>query len=349
VSDAAAARAPADPIAPIRGPWLVTGASGFIGGRLVERLAGSGGMVRCLVRPRSDTSRLGDLDVELAVGDLSDAPSLAQAADGCRYVVHCAAMVSDWATKSEIKQANVTGTGNLLVASAAASVERFVHVSSTDVYGHPGGAAVAESHRGGGFANWYAQTKLEAEAEVARVHGEGGMDTVIVRPATVYGPGSKDVIGEIARAIRAGHMLLIAGGRAVAGLCYVENLVDATLLAALSDEVSGRALNVTDGLDVTWRKFTDDLADGLGCRHPRLSLPYPVASAIGFTLEHGYRWLRGATGVSVPALLSRQAVQVLGRDQDFSNRLARELLGWEPRVDYATGLEETLGWLRAWL
>lgn len=331
------------------GLCLLTGASGFIGGRLAGRLAGEGYRVRCLVRASSDTSKLAELDVELAVGDLADRDSLVRAADGCRYVLHCGALVSDWATKAEIARANVTGTRNALDAAVAASVERFVHFSTTDVYGHPGGSSIEETHAAARFANWYAQTKLEAEAEVMSAHAARGLDVVILRPASVYGPGSTEVVGEIARAIAAGHMLLVDRGRAIAGLCYVENVIDAALLALTAGAGAGRAFNIADGLDVTWKRFTDDLAAGLGCRGARWSLPYAVASAIGFSLEHGYRALRRSTGASVPPLLSRQAVQVLGVDQDFSNRRAREALGWEPRVSYAAGLEATLAWLHAWL
>jgi nucleoside-diphosphate-sugar epimerase len=79
----------------------------------------------------------------------------------------------------------------------------------------------------------------------------------------------------------------------------------------------------------------------------RWSIPYWAANGIGFSLEHGYRFLRRTTRLSTPPLLSRQAVQMLGRDQSFSNQKARELLGWEPRVDYAAGLDATLAWLKS--
>ncbi len=325
---------------------LVTGASGFIGGRLAGRLAQEGYSVRCLVRASSDTSRLEELDVQIAVGDLTQAGSLIRAVEGCHYVLHCGALVSDWATTAEIAAVNVEGTRNLLEAAVGASVRRFVHFSSTDVYGYPDGAAIEETYAAARFRNWYAQTKLDAEAEVRRVGGARALDAVILRPATVYGPGSTDVIGEIARAIQGGHMLLVDHGRALAGLCYVENLMDAAVLALHHEAAPGHAFNVSDGLDVTWKEFTDDLAEGLGCSKARWSLPYWIASSIGFSLEHGYRLLRRTTGLSAPPLLSRQAVQVLGKNQDFSNRKLREMLGWEPRVDYATGLEATLAWLR---
>jgi nucleoside-diphosphate-sugar epimerase len=324
---------------------LVTGASGFIGGHLAERLVQDGYQVRCLVRESSDTSHLDQLDVEIAVGDLTSATSLTRAAEGCRYVFHCGALVSDWGTPEEIARINVEGTRNVLQASVHASVERFVHFSTTDVYGYPGGAAIDETYAGTRFRNWYAQTKRAAEAEVRRVERAHGLEAVVLRPATVYGPRSTDVVGEIARAMRKGNMLLVGGGRAVAGLCYVDNLVDAALLALRHDAAPGQAFNATDGLAITWREFTEGLADGLGCSPARWSMPYWMANGIGFSLEHGYRVLRRTTRLSTPPLLSRQAVQVLGRNQDFSNRKARELLGWEPRVGYAAGLEATLDWL----
>jgi nucleoside-diphosphate-sugar epimerase len=330
-----------------RAPVLVTGATGFIGGHLARRLVQEGHRVRCLARATSDTSLLDELGVEVAVGDLASAGSLAAAARGCRYVVHCAALVSDWATVEEIEGANVVGTRNLLEACVAASVQRFVHFSSTDVYGYPGGAAIDETHAAARFRNWYAQTKLAAEAEVRGAERTHALDVVILRPATVYGPRSTAVIGEIARAIRGRHMILIDRGRAIAGLCYVDNLMDAALLALRHDAARGQAFNVTDGLDVTWRQLTDGLATGLGASRVRWSLPYWLASAIGSSLEHGYRFVHRTTRLTTSPLLSRQAVHVMGIDQDFSNAKARELLGWEPRVDYAAGLEATLSWLRA--
>jgi nucleoside-diphosphate-sugar epimerase len=310
-------------------------------------LVTDGYAVRCLVRASSDTARLDELDVQMIVGDLTSAPSLARAVEDCHYIFHCGALVTDWATTEEISHTNVAGTRSLLEAAVGASVKRFIHISSTDVYGYPDGTGIDESYVDTRFRNWYAQTKRAAEAEVQRVAERSALETVILRPATVYGPGSQEVVGEIARAIEGRHMLLVDGGRAIAGLCYVENLIDAALLALGHDTAPGKAFNISDGLDITWKQFTDDLAEGLGCSQVRWSLPYWLANGIGFSFEHGYRLLRKATGLTLPPLLSRQAVQVLGKNQDFSNRRARETLGWTPRVDYATGLEATLAWLRS--
>jgi nucleoside-diphosphate-sugar epimerase len=324
---------------------LVTGATGFIGSHVVRRLVIEGYQVRCLARATSDTSTLAGLDLEFVRGDLTDARAVAGAAAGCDVVVHCGALVSDWAAVDEIRRINVGGTRNVMDAALAASVRRVVHISTTDVYGYPGGRNVDERQHHARFANWYAQSKREAEAEVRRLEGQVGPEVVILRPATVYGPGSKEVVGEMAKAIRRRQMLMIDGGRAVAGLVHVENVVDAVMLA-LGDKAAGETFNVTDGLDVTWKRFLADIAAGLGCAPPRWSIPYKVAGPLAATLEHGYRAVHSLTGFTSPALLSRQAVNVLGCDQDFSSLRIRETLGWEPRVTYAAGLEDTVAWLR---
>jgi nucleoside-diphosphate-sugar epimerase len=246
-----------------------------------------------------------------------------------------------------MNRVNVEGTRNVMSAARTASVRRVIHFSSTDVYGHPGTNGIDESYTPTRFSNWYSRTKLEAESHVRDAAGDGDLEAVILRPATIYGPRSVNVVGEIAKAIRGGNMILIGGGRALAGLCYIDNLVDAALLALTEKAAAGETFNVTDGLAVTWRTFVDDMAGGLGCAQVRWSAPYWVASGLGFSMEQAYRLLRATTRVRTAPLLSRQAVDVMGRDQSFSNAKIRRVLGWEPRVDYQSGLRATLDWLSA--
>ncbi len=340
--------APAGPGAPPpAADCLVTGASGFIGRHLAARLALQGRRVRCLVRPTSDTRPLQRLPVQTVTGDLADPVSLVRAVAGCRVVFHCGAMVTDWATVAELQRTNVLGTRNLVAAALGASVERFIHFSTTDVYGSRGRRPVDEDYASPRFSNWYAHTKLTAEQAVLGAHQQDGLPAVVLRPATVYGPGSQEVVGEIARALEQRSMVLIGGGHAQAGLVYVDNLVDAAVCAIGVDAAVGQAFNVTDGLSVTWKQFTDDLARGLGCPEARYSLPFPVAQALGAGLEHGYRLLRRTTGLRTRPLLSRQAVHVLGAEQRFATDRIRRLLEWSPQVGYVDGLAATLEWLRS--
>ena len=127
---------------------------------------------------------------------------------------------------------------------------------------------------------------------------------------------------------------------------YIDNLIDAALLALQHDDATGQAFNVSDGLDVTWREFTDGLARGLGRPEVRWSMPYRVANGVGFALEHGYRALRRATRHDVAAAALTPGGARDGPRPGLQCRKAREVLGWEPRVSYEDGLEKTLAWLQ---
>jgi len=293
-------------------------------------------------------SLLRELGAELVQGDLTDAKSVERAVAGCRYVVHCAARVSDWGTVAEIRAANTGGTRNVLEAARRAHVERVVHVSTTDVYGHPGGRQLDEdTPYAARFRNWYTATKIEAEQDALDFHRVHAGSVVVLRPATVYGPRSTNVVLEIADALRRKQMMLVDGGRAIAGLVYVGNVVDAVVLALGEGVPAGQPFNVSDGLPTTWKQFVDALAERLGCPPVTRSMPYGVANAVGFGLEHGYRALRGMFGIESDALLSRQAVQVMGVDQDFCTQRARSVLGWSPRTGLDAGLDATVAWLNA--
>jgi oxidoreductase len=325
---------------------LVTGASGFLGSHLVDRLLREGASVRCLVRSTSKLDVLSSMNVELLQGDLTDEISLRAAVDGCDTVFHCGAMVSDWGTGAEIWKTNVIGTSYLLKASSRSKVKRFVHVSTTDVYGYPDALAVDESAPyAKRFCNWYSHSKAAADRLVMQTHERGHLETTVLRPATIYGPRSWGMVAEIGRALKARQMLMVREGNADAGLCYVENLVDAIMLAAQKDEAQGQAFNVTDGLFITWRQFLEDLAAGIGAPKPQLSLPYPIAFFVGTTLELVYRGLRKLTGLQTRPLLSRQAVHVMGTSQAFSAKKIQQQLNHQTTLDYASGLQHTVAWL----
>jgi len=116
---------------------LVTGGSGFLGSHLVEALVARGEKVRVLVRPTSKIDHLENLKVELVYGNMNNIQSLREAVQNVERVYHCAAIATDWGTWESFRNTNVTGVHNLLEAALKAGVGKFIHVSSTDVYGHP--------------------------------------------------------------------------------------------------------------------------------------------------------------------------------------------------------------------
>jgi nucleoside-diphosphate-sugar epimerase len=318
---------------------LVTGATGFIGSHLAQALVAAGDEVRALVRPTSDTRRLAALPVELCVGDLTDPASLRRAVAGVARVFHCAAVVFDWGDPAIFDAANVDGTRHLLASALETGVAKFVHVSSTEVYGYPDYPVAEDApYRYRGWS--YCDTKIEAEKQ-AWAFARRGLPLTILRPATVYGPRSATIL-EFVALLKGGQMMLIAGGRKNAGLVYVDNLSDALLLAGKPEAGLGRAYNLTDGLDVTWAQFTNELATMLGRGQVRRSLPRGLAYAAACLLEG---WGRARKQSSRP-LLTRMAVEFVGTRQDFDNQRVRQELGWRPRVDFAEGMRRVESWLQ---
>lgn len=320
---------------------LVTGGSGFLGSHVVDALVARGQPVRALVRATSDTAYLAALDVELAYGDLTDFSSLRAATRGIDRIYHCAALAADWGPWAAFRAANVTGVRNLLQAALEAGVSRFVHVSTTDVYGHPD-RPVDETapYRLRGWP--YGDTKVEGERLVWAYHHQHGIPVTVVRPANLYGPRSVTFVLEIVALLQRGSMLHLARGHRPAGLTYVTDVVDLLLRGVESERSIGQAYNAVDASDVSWRQYVDRLAAIAGVARPRIVIPYRLAYLAGWAMEAAYSALR----VEGRPLLTRLIVEVFGTHQGFSADKARRELGWAPSVDFDEGMRRVEAWLR---
>lgn len=320
---------------------LVTGGSGFLGSHLVEALLARGEKVRALVRPTSKTVHLASLGVELAYGDLSDVQSLRTATRDVERVYHCAALAADWGTQEAFHAANVTGVRNLVEMALEVGVNKFVHVSTTDVYGHPDYPADETApYR---LRGWhYGDTKIEGEQLVWAGHRQHGLPVTVVRPVNIYGPRSTTFVLEIVELLKSGSMVHIGSGRKPAGLAYVTNVVDVMLRAADSESSVGQAYNASDGSGVTWRQYVDRLAEIVGVSSPRIVIPYRLAYLTGWAMEKIY----GALRIEARPLLTRMTAELFGTDQGFPIDKARRELGYEPEVDFDEGMRRVEGWLR---
>jgi oxidoreductase len=321
---------------------LVTGASGFLGGRLAEMLAARGQPVRILARRTADLSHLSDLSLQMVCGDLTDAAALAQAVRGVRVIYHCAACSTDWAPAATYYAANVRGTQLLLAAAMGeADLERFVHVSTTDVYGYPQQVCDEDgAMRDRGLP--YNRTKLLGEQGVWQAQHEQGLPITIVRPATIYGPRGKAFVTDFEALLRQRLMLLVDGGGVRGGFIYVDNAAQAMMDAAAAPAARGRAYNLSDGTDATWRDYTGALAEALGYRRPWLRLGFSAAMAAAYAMEAPYR----ALPLPGRPLLTRHAVYLLGRDQEFPASRARQEFGFAPQVSFKEGIARSAAWLK---
>jgi len=321
---------------------LVTGATGFLGGRLAQVLVARGEAVRILARPNSDIRHLDGLPIEIVPGDLATTASLADAVKGVTHIYHCAGCSTDWAADAVFYAANVAGVRNLLEAARHVSaLQRFLHVSTTDIYGYPA-VPCDESHPLTDVGLPYNRTKCQGEECVWDASRRSGLPVTVVRPATIYGPRSKDFVIEIAKLIRQGTMALIDGGRSPGGFCYVDNAVDAIIRAATLLETLGRPYNLSDGTSETWRQYIDALADGLGERRPWINIPSTVAFPLARSLESTHRLLR----LPGRPLLTRHAVYLLSRNQEYLIENARRDLDFSPAGSFDEGVARTVNWLR---
>lgn len=320
---------------------LVTGGTGFLGSHLVESLLARGEPVRALVRPGSNTVLLEQLGVELVTGSLDHRDTLNAATVGVNRVYHCAALAADWGPWAAFETANVRGVRNLLDASLAAGIEKFIHISTTDVYGHPDYPVDEQApYRLRGWP--YGDTKIRGEQLVWDYHRQHDLPVTVIRPVNIYGPRSMTFVGEIVELLQKGKMVHIGVADKPAGLAYVGNVVDLILLAADANNSVGQAYNASDGSTVSWRTYVNLLADISSVPEPRIAIPRRLGYGLGWAMEKGY----GLLNIRLRPLLTRMAVELFATNQGFPIDKASRELDYEPRVEFSAGMEKVETWLR---
>ncbi|MDE2253815.1 MAG: NAD-dependent epimerase/dehydratase family protein [Betaproteobacteria bacterium] len=322
---------------------LVTGATGFVGSHLARRLSREGAHLKLLVRdPASVPADLAGR-AEICRGDLTDATTLGPAVQGTDWIFHCAANVSTWDRAEHYEATNVTGVRHLLQTIEVQTTlpQRLVHVSTVDVYGlpaHPCDESCAPCPPGFG----YGDSKLRGERVVHEHAQRIGLPYVILRPANVMGSGSP-FIERVGRELQSGLMLRVAGGATDAGFLYVENLVDCLLWAARAPQAMGETYNVADSEAITWRRFLDDLRQGIGGKGWILDLPYAVAYVAAAVVEAPYRLLR----IRREPLLHRMIVKIFGHTCGHSAAKLAAAGCPVGRVPYAQAMAASIAWFQA--
>ncbi|HZO87546.1 MAG TPA: NAD-dependent epimerase/dehydratase family protein [Chthonomonadaceae bacterium] len=228
---------------------LVTGATGFIGGRLAERLAlCEGANVTALVRDFSRAPRLARLPIEMLAGQVADPEALDQAVRGCDVVFHCA---HDW----HCTETNLAGARHLAETCLRHAVRRLVYVSSMAVYEPLPDGDVDETSAAEPCGWTYQDNKLAVEHLFLRCRQERGLPVVIVQPTLVYGPYSFPFTLFRVGQLRSGRVVLPDDGGGLCNLVYIDDVVEALLLAAEREEAVGERFLISGAAPVTWREF----------------------------------------------------------------------------------------------
>lgn len=323
---------------------LVTGATGFIGGRLAGRLAAAGHQVRALVRDPARAAPLAALGVELAPGDLGDPRSLAAAVDGCALVVHLAGLVKALSA-ADFFRVNAEGTRALARACAGARPRpRLVLVSSLAAAGPSPGRPRREEDPPAPVSR-YGESKLAGEAAARELAGR--LETVVLRPPAVYGPGDRELLPLLFGMARLGVILKAGWGEKRYSVLHVDDLCRAVLAAAERGKAVGRwgpegTYFLSDGGEYRWEEIGRAAADALPARAVVVPLPELLSSAV-------------AAAASLLSALSRRPA-VLGLDKLREmrqpawtcaiDRAVREL-GFEPALPLAEGMRDAAAWWRA--
>lgn len=311
-------------------PALVTGGSGFVGGRLVAAL-GREGDVRALVR------RAGAMP-GAAVGDLLDPVSLRAACEDVECVFHCAGYAHALASSDPDahRRINFEGTRNLLAAAGEAGVRRFVFLSSVKAMAEPSDACVDEDWPGEPDTP-YGRAKRAAEAAVLEAGAKYGMHAVILRLAMVYGRGGRGNLERMARGIRAGWFPPLPDTGNRRSLVHVDDVVSVMRLVAQTPTANGRTYIVADPKAYSGREIYDAIRRVLGKPPARWRVPAALLRSGGW-LGDGLGRLAGRT---LP-LNSEVAERLLGSACYSPARIEHEL-GWRAGIGIDEGVREMLG------
>jgi nucleoside-diphosphate-sugar epimerase len=236
---------------------LVTGATGFIGGRLVEKLLLTQDVsVRAVIRDFSRCARLARFPVEMVKASLKDPSALQAAVEGCDVVLHCA---YDWESAAD----NLAGIDHLAKACLKTGIRRLVHVSTMAVYEPLPDRDVTEKSTT--EPNYlYAKNKLAVERRVVELASNQGLPAVIIQPAIVYGPFGGFWTDTSVERLLAGKVVLPAEEDGLCNAVYVDDVVEAIILAGSRDDVIGERFLISGPEPVTWREFYGAYAHALG-------------------------------------------------------------------------------------
>jgi nucleoside-diphosphate-sugar epimerase len=318
---------------------LVTGATGFVGGHLLERLAATGQPFRCLVRRDAARRRALPAGVPAVEASLETGVGLDRALDGVAAVIHLAGV-----TKALRTADYYTGNGRataVLARAIAGTGIRLVHVSSLAAVGpSPDGTPLDEDFPPHPFSH-YGKSKLEAEKAVRAELPDG----VILRPPVVYGPRDTDVF-QLLKSVARGFMLQIGDGERYFSAIYVRDLVDGLLLAARHPAAPGRTYFLAHPDPLTWTALGNAAARIMGRGARLVRIPLGLARAAGFGAEM-LSWI-----LRKPGIVSRGKVaEAQCRYWTCNPRRAAAELGFQAPTNLDSGLAETLAWYKeaGWL
>lgn len=332
-------------------PWalpfmraLITGGTGFLGGATARRLKSQGHDVAVLGRNPKAGERLKSEGIEFFPIDISRAKAgeMDAAFQNRDVVVHCAALASPWGNYQDFYAANVTGTTQVVDAAVRNGVKRFVNISTPSLYfdyQHRLGIKESDPLPQKQVTS-YGATKKIAD-EIVNKAMESGLEVIHLRPRAIFGPGDQTVLGRVIRLAEKGTVPLIGGGKSFVDMTYIDNAVDAIVLAMNAPaSLSGRTYNITNGEPKRSRDMMKLLTEKLGWKVRYRHIPFFAGYAMAWLAEKYYL----ATKRKDEPPLTLYAVGLMGKSQTLDINAAKKDLGYEPKVSLEKGMEIYAKW-----
>jgi len=323
---------------------LVTGASGFVGGHMVEYLVRRGKRVRAMVRDEKKADALKQHDVEVVVADLRDKDSLASAVKGVSGVYHIASLFRQAGfPESVFYDINAEGVRRLLDVSMAAGVKRFIHCATVGVLGHVA-EPPANEETPYNPGDMYQRTKLEGEKIALAAFRSGKIPGVVIRPAMIYGPGDTRNL-KLFRMIARRKFCYVGKGLCSVHFVDVRDLVAAFDLAMAKESLNGEIYIIAGEKAVPLTEMVELIARTLGVPPPRLHLPVKPMQWLGSVCEAVCRPLH------VQPPIFRRRVDFFTKNRHFDASKAARDLGFKPAKRFEQEVVEITKWYRehGWL
>ncbi len=319
---------------------LVTGASGFIGGRLARVLTERGYTIRALYRREimpEHLKRTLTLGAEVEQRDLTRIEHIHAAVRDIDAVIHAAGLTGDWGSYNLFKRFNYKLTVQLIKEAEENGCRVFVYLSSIAVHGF--GRHFFSNEEGPYYRhiNPYQITKKMAEEHVIAMNSKT-LRTAVIRPGNVYGPGDTTTFYRIFDAQKRGIMGTLGGGKTLTCPVYVEDLIEAIILCLEKEDSGGEVFNITGAEEVTWKEILNYTSYLLNVNPPRVNLPVPVARFFACSLSGLYKLFH----IKSDPPLTPYRVSQLAYDYHFSIAKAQDLLGYRPCVDWREGMRRAV-------
>jgi len=322
-----------------KGRVAITGATGFLGSHLTERLLKDGYEVSILARSEEKAAQFTGRVHNIVIADIADRAAMVKLVEGADYVFH---LVSNFRTASgppeSYHKINVEGTKAVVDAALAAGVKRFVHCATIGVHGNVK-SSPADENTAYAPGDLYQETKLEAQQYVESVIGKTEMEVVIVRPCSMYGPGDMRML-KMFRMLAKKTFLIIGPCQENFHAVYIDDIVDGFMLALTKENVSGETFLIGGDKYLPLIDYIKVVADAEGAPMPWLKFPYWFFYSAAVVIESI------CVPLKIEPPLHRRRVRFYKNNRAFNIQKARDQLGYSPKVSLEEGMKRTVAWYK---